>query len=213
VDEIGFPSKYLIDGIDRLGKSSLVKRIQDELGYHLVIHYDKPQVLTNYLIAAHGIKESTDPNYDFVKHLSVENIARYLYQEEVNRSMFELMKNDVPIIFDRTHLGEMVYAPLYRGYSGDYVYRFEKEFIDEKMYTQSYNVRLILLISSNTEMLQDDGRSFDPTKKDEEQKMFIEAFNKSQLTNKVIVDVHNGAGGYKSFEDVFTEAIYKPYKK
>lgn len=190
------PTKFLIDGIDRLGKSSLIKRIQDELGYHLVIHYDKPQVLMSYRY------ETTD-----------DNSARQVYQQQANLQMFSLMTTKVPIIFDRTHLGEMVYAPLYRKYSGEYVYNLEKQFVDDHKFTEMMNVRLILLTSSNTEMLQDDGLSFDPTKKNEEQDLFINAFHQSNLTNKVIVDVHDGNDGYKSFEQVYLEAIYKPAEK
>lgn len=212
MDEVGFPTKFLIDGIDRLGKSSLITRIQAELGYHLVIHYDKPRLLPNYLDLADCIKraEVSETDYDeSYRNLSVQNLALRLYQEEANRGMFNLMKTDVPIIFDRTHLGELVYAPLYRKYDGSYVYEMERDMVESKPYTIQDDVRLILLTSSNTEMLQDDGLSFDFSKKNEEQDRFIEAFNRSSIPNKVIVDVHNGQGGYKTFEEVFQEAIYK----
>lgn len=207
-----FPTKFLIDGIDRLGKSSLIQKIQEELGYHLVIHYDKPKVLANHLWAADMIKRSQDSDTDYdesYKNLSVENLARRLYQEDANINMFKLLQTDMRIILDRTHLGEMVYAPLYRKYSGEYVYDMEKELIQAKPFTYQNDIRLILLTSSNTDMLVDDGLGFDPSKKNDEQNMFIEAFHKSNLTNKVIVDVHNGKGGYKTYEEVFNEAIYK----
>lgn len=213
--ETGFPIKFLIDGIDRLGKSTLIKNIQEELGYHLVIHYDKPKVLANLVDMADCIKraEVSETDYDeSYRSLSVENLARRLYQEDANRGMFDLLKNKTPMIFDRTHLGEMVYAPLYRKYSGEYVYDMEKELIESKPFTHEDDIRLILLISSNTEMLVDDGLSFDPSKKNDEQSMFINAFNKSSIVNKVIVDVHNGEGGYRSYQDIFQEAIYKSHK-
>lgn len=197
------PTKFMIDGIDRLGKSSLIKKIQDEFGYHLVIHYDKPQVLKQYLDLAKEVTSSETP-----KGLSEENLARYYYQYDTNIRMFQMMENDIPTIFDRTHLGEMVYAPLYRKYSGEYVYTLEENFID-RMGETIDSTRLILLTSSNTEMLVDDGLSFDPAKKDEEQLLFIEAFNKSKLKNKVIVDVHNGNGGYKTYQQVYEEAMFK----
>lgn len=215
MDENGLPIKFLIDGIDRLGKSTLIERIQQELGYHLVIHYDKPKVLANYLDTADCIKraEVSETDYDeSYRSLSLENLARRLYQEDANRGMFNLLLNDTPIIFDRTHLGEMVYAPLYRHYNGDYVFEMEKQLLLSKPYTTEDTIRLILLTSSNTVMLLDDGLSFDPTKKNEEQERFISAFNRSAIVNKVIVDVHNGQGGYRSYDDVFIEAIYKSYK-
>lgn len=208
MDEDGFPTKFLIDGIDRLGKSSLIERIQEELGYHLVIHYDKPKALANFMVDAENMIGGTH-----VSDKAVTNQALKMYQEEANRGMFELLKSNVPIIFDRTHLGELVYAPLYRGYDGSYVFEMEKDLIESKFFTQASDIRLILLTSSNTDMLKDDGKSFDPTKKKFEQDLFIEAFHKSKLTNKVIVDVHDGAGGYKSFDQVFQAALYKPVSK
>lgn len=208
------PTKFLIDGIDRLGKSSLIRRILEVYGYFNVIHYDKPLVLEHSISIAEDIKnakpEELDPEYVKLQGLSVENIARRLYQEDANAGMFELMKSDASIIFDRTHLGEMVYAPLYRGYDGSYVYEMEQDLIEAKPYTYGGDIRLILLTSSNTDMLADDGLSFDPTKKLEEQNMFIEAFKRSKLVNKVIVDVHNGQGGYRTYNDIFTEAMLKP---
>lgn len=202
------PSKFLIDGIDRLGKSSLIARIQEELGYHLVIHYDKPKKLAKLFLKAENEIGGT--------HVGAGAVDRYalkMYQEETNKGMGELLKTKVPIIFDRTHLGELVYAPLYRKYSGDYVFDMEKDVIDTRHWSQHEEIRLILLTSSNTEMLKDDGLSFDVTKKDEEQQRFVDAFNRSNFTNKVIVDVHDGSGGYRSYDDIFWEAVYKAVDK
>lgn len=210
------PQIFMIDGIDRLGKTSLIKRIQAEFGYHVVIHFDKPQVLETYLTSAHEIKEADaqdlDPAYAAIQHLSAENIARFMYQDSCNRSMFDLMSSGASIIFDRTHLGECVYAPLYRGYSGDYVMQMEREFVENNTGRTTRNVRQILLTTSNFEILQDDGLSFNFANKEKEQDLFIQAFKAGVLPNKVMVDVHNGSGGYKSFEQVFMEAVYSPSK-
>lgn len=210
-----FPLKFLIDGIDRLGKSTLIKNIIEELGYHLVIHYDKPKVLNYYMGTAQMIKESAPEDTDYdesYRQLSPENLARRLYQEETNMGMFDLLRTDTPMIFDRTHLGEMVYAPLYRKYSGEYVYDLEKDYLDTRPYTSPGSTRLILLVSSNTDMLVDDGLGFDPAKKNDEQNLFIDAFNKSQIPNKVMIDVHDGKGGYRPYEDILMDALYKQPK-
>lgn len=211
-----FPFKFLIDGIDRLGKSSLIQKIQQEFGYHLVIHYDKPKLLGHLLWVADEIKsgdpEQMNPEYVKIQHLSRENIALRLYQEDANQGMFNLLLNDTPTIFDRTHLGEMVYAPLYRQYTGDYVYAMEKDALDAKPFSADDDIRLILLTTSNFDMLQDDGLSFDFNKKADEQQMFIDAFNKSYIVNKVMVDVHDGKGEYRSPQDIYVEAVFKGYK-
>lgn len=189
------PTKILIDGIDRLGKSTLVESIQKDFGYHLVIHYDKPKVLPFYSLQ---LLESGYPN---------DNEARRLYQVETNKVMFSLMKTKNPIIFDRTHLGEQVYAPLYRKYNGDYIYEMEKDFVESRPYTYKDDVVLILLTTSNFEMLVDDGLSFDPSKKEEEQARFIQAFERSLLPKRM-VDIHNGKGGYRTANEIAVEALF-----
>lgn len=182
-------TKFLIDGIDRLGKSSLANSIMNELGYHLMIHYDKPKVLSYY----------TSQEIE-------GNDARKKYQIECNSSMFNLLKTNLSVIVDRTHLGEMVYAPFYRGYDGDYVFGMEQNLINSKPYTYKDDIKLILLTTSNLDMLTDDGNSFDFSKKGEEQERFIQAFNMSQLT-KIKIDVHNGSGGYRSYKDILEEVL------
>lgn len=181
------PTKFLIDGVDRLGKSTLTQGLLDALGYHLCIHYDKPKVLSAY-------ENTKDP--------------RGVYQFECNKGMFNLLYSEVPIIFDRTHLGEMVYAPLYRKYSGDYVLAMEADLAHNKTYTYQDDVLLILLTTSNFDIVTDDGQSFDFSKKEDEQAMFKEAFGKSRLT-KIMVDVHDGKSGYKSKQQILAEVLNK----
>ncbi len=188
--------KFLIDGIDRLGKSTLVQNLQEELGYHLVIHYDKPKNLRN-----HRLYNVDGKLAEFSKEASLK-----IYQEQTNKHMFELMKTPIPIIFDRTHLGEMVYAPLYRNYSGDYVFDEELSFVFQR--PKNKDVLLVLLTTSSFEMLKDDGQSFDWTKKGLEQELFKNAFSKSVLP-KVMIDVHNGHGQYKDPYDILQEVLSK----
>lgn len=174
------PMQFLIDGIDRLGKSSLANNIMDRVGYRLMIHYDKPKLLSKYA------NRSSDP--------------LRLYQEMCNETMFDLIDSGMGIITDRTHLGELVYAPMYRGYDGDYVLRLERN-----VYTD--DCRLILLITTNFDMLEDDGESFDFSKKEEEQAKFLEAFRESSIKDKIIIDVHDGNGGYKDYNQILVEAL------
>lgn len=178
------PSKFLIDGVDRLGKSTLTESLMNDIGYFLKIHYDKPKALQ----ALGG--------------------DRGEYQRQCNVNMFELLRTYVPIIFDRTHLGEMVYAPLYRGYNGDYVLDMEKSLINVKSFTYQEDILLILLTTSNFDIVTDDGQSFDFSKKEDEQEMFKAAFNKSNFT-KIMIDVHDGNGGYKSKQQILSEVLNK----
>lgn len=167
--------KYIIEGIDRLGKSTLVKNMLNELGYHQVIHLAKPKIIEKYT------KESGDP------------LQRFQYEQYIN--YFEMLRApNLNLIFDRGHLGEVVYSPIYRKYSGDYVYEEEATLGDD--------VCLILLTTSDFNFLVDDGESYNWANKEKEQEAFIEAFHRSNIRNKKIIDVCNGQGGYKSSKEV-----------
>ena len=176
---------FIIEGIDRLGKDTLIKNIQNRLGYHFVLHYSKPERLAYY------------------------NDSLQEYQSDSFERGFALIDNGAagffrnPTIFNRFHLGENVYAPLYRGYDGDYVFKLEDDF-GAHTYTQ---VNLILLTTSDFSILKDDGESFDFSKKEEEQALFKKAFDKSILPNKVVIDVANGLGGYKDPLEILEEAL------
>ena len=176
---------FIVEGIDRLGKDTLIRNIQDALGFHFVIHYSKPEKLAFY------------------------NGSLQSYQAESFERGFALIDNCAagffrnPLIFNRFHLGENVYAPLYRGYDGDYVFKLEDDF-GAHTYSQ---VNLILLTTSDFSIVTDDGESFDFSKKEEEQEMFKAAFDKSILPNKVVIDVANGKGGFKSPQEILQEAL------
>lgn len=179
---------FIIEGLDRLGKSTLIEGIQNRYGYHLVIHYEKPKVLSTYL-------EATDDNV---------MVAQHQYQFDSFVTMFDLLENaHGPFILDRAHLGEMVYAPLYRGYPGDYVFELEQEYDLE-------GTRLILLTEDFTKSkhFKDDGESLGPeSARAKEQELFIKAFNKSTITNKKIVCVTGEDGNFRSPEEILNEVL------
>tara|TARA_R110000868_G_C10973188_1_gene771459 strand:+ start:13100 stop:13681 length:582 start_codon:yes stop_codon:yes gene_type:complete len=190
--------KYIIEGIDRLGKSTLTKSIMDYCGYHLVVHYDKPQLLKHYEELSKKIKAS-DP--EIRKFIGMTDPLQ-LYQKDVNEIMFEMIKTPrLNIIFDRGHLGECVYAPLYRKYSGDYVFDIEAKV------PEGTHVKLILLTTSNFDICVDDGESFNFDNKEAEQQLFINAFNRSELP-KVMVDVYDPkTGTFKTPEAILNEVL------
>ena len=106
--------------------------------------------------------------------------------------MFRMMMNckddDINIIFNRSHLGETVYSPLYRGYSGDYVFDIEKK------YTKALRENLYLITLTNdphTILKRDDGKSFYGN--EEEVKAEVDGFKRahrlSTIKNKLHIDV------------------------
>lgn len=191
------PNSWILEGCDRLGKSSLVKGIKNRLGFHQVIHFGKPEVLDIWFQdkVNGGATEAEAKAYAFEK-----------YQRKSFSNMFALMRSTANIIFDRAHLGEAVYADLYRGYSGDFVFELERRHPDVLVGRN----RLILLTEDfeHSRHFLDDGLSFDPAKRQEEQALFIRAYNKSQFVDKRIICVTDPlTGGYRDKEDILAEAL------
>lgn len=175
---------YIIEGIDRCSKSTLVQAIQHEAGFHQVIHYSKPQQLAIY-------------------NKRLGNPLRQ-YQYDSFMTGFELLKvKQASLIYDRFHLGETVYSPRYRGYSGDYVFNLEKiNGVDNWNH-----VRLILLTTSDFSIMEDDGDSFDWSAKEAEQLDFLVAFAKSTFMHKLVINVADGNGNYKPVEQILNEVL------
>ena len=108
--------------------------------------------------------------------------------------------HDNNLILDRGHISEAVYASMYRSYSGDYVWGLEK------CLENKYNIYLIVLINSVEKAIErEDGLSLsngDADKINIEISKFAEAYKKSCIQNKIIIDI-NGL----SIEEVFAQII------
>ena len=178
-------SKHMIfEGIDNVGKSTVIKRILDRVGYHPVIHFDKPVFLERY--AEFGDKA--------LKHYQTHSFECLL------KMMSELTCR---CIFDRSHIGEMVYAK-YRKYDGSYVYELEEKFLGMGS-SFCLNSRIVLLYTSNFDLLQDDGECFNFAAKEQEQEEFFKAVNRSRINLKQAVDIHDGNGNRKPVDTIIDE--------
>jgi hypothetical protein len=123
--------------------------------------------------------------------------------------MFKLINragDDINIVLNRSHIGEAVYSPMYRNYSGDYVFDLEKKYIDDLN-----NVKLILFTDTaenicRRDIARGDGQSFttDVNKKQMELDLFDRAFNKSILNKKRIELLGRSA------EEIFNTEV-KPF--
>ena len=159
----------IIEGTDNTGKDTQQNLIIEKL---------------NDLIF-HKVHYSSLPfRNDTEKHTS--------YSKEMYTDMFRMMialkDQDINVIFNRAHLGETVYSPLYRGYSGDYVFDIEKEFVN-KLREELY---LITLTNDpHTIMSRDDGKSFYTN--EEEIKAEVDGFNRahrlSKIKNKLMINI------------------------
>ncbi len=113
---------------------------------------------------------------DKEKHIS--------YSQKMYDDMFKLMMaskdKDINLIFNRSHLGESVYSPLYREYSGDYVFDIEKK------YVKQLRKELYLITLTNdphTILKRDDGLSFYGN--EEEVKAEVDGFNRAHRLSKI----------------------------
>lgn len=169
-----------VEGLDRCGKSTQITKIQPLL-------IDKPLHVLHYS-AIKGFS-------------STEEVREY--SERLYRSMFDILENSYKtnhFILDRSHIGEVVYSPMYRNYDGSYVYGLEKWHMSSPIWKEIY---LITFIDDAENVIKrDDGLSFtvELEKKRQEIQAFIDATLKSNIINKKIINI---AG--KDIETVFAE--------
>jgi hypothetical protein len=177
-------TSFVIDGIDRLGKNTLIDGIRDELGYFEMIHFQKPQVLRAYADSAAPL---------------------ITYQYESFKNGFLALQSGARFIFNRSWIGEAVYGPLYRSTNASWIWNLEQE-----MGARFLPVRLILLTEDfeKSTHFVDDGLSFDPSARQSEQARFIHAFGKSEIQDKRLICVTDPVtGGWRRREDILAEAI------
>lgn len=190
----------IVEGIDRLGKDTLITNLKHHLGARPVLHYQKPELLDVYLSQARTALGETASEIELKRH------AQLIYQQRSFYSMFGVLNNTVPVILNRAHLGECVYAHRYRGYDGSYVLGTEAMFIDELNYTFHVRTLLVLLYTDDFSFVKDDGASFDFSAKQEEQVDFMAAFDRSRIQRKLLLKVNKGAE-FRSQKELASEVL------
>jgi nicotinamide riboside kinase len=161
----------IVEGPDNVGKSTLIQNIKN--------HFNN--------FTMHSL------HYSNVRQDSPEAVIEY--SENLYAGMFEIMVNqsrfkNSGVICDRSHLGEMVYGPIYREYSGEYVLDIEKSYQHLRFIWD--NLVLVTLIDEPTRLVaRDDGLSFstDLSKKTTEINNFITAHEKSNIQHKLLLNI------------------------
>lgn len=165
----------IIEGPDRVGKDSLIKSLKNRFYREncIELHYS-------------GVKP-----YD--GGMSVKDVS-----VEINKNMFKILNTDFNFIVNRAHLGEMVYAPKYRNYPGDYVFELEKNLKRTDVFL------IILTDKAETLAKRDDGESFSNKVQDIENEieLFRKALKMSGIKNKLEISCSG-----KTKEQVASEAI------
>ena len=181
--------------------------IRQSPGSFHILHYSNIKGLDD---DNKGILREPSGVHDFSK---VRDLSVKQYQ-----SIFTFMR-DVAIpsedlfIYNRAHLSEYVYSPMYRNYDGYYVFALEKTILADKLSDKIY---LFSFIDDPKRIIErdvarGDGQSFslDVDKKKEELDRFTEAFKLSGISKKYLIDIEN-----KTIDDVaskISSAVFNIY--
>jgi len=160
---------YIFEGPDNVGKTTQINKLKKYL------EIEKSQLV-------HIL------HYSNIKGNDIFERSNHYYNQ-----MFGLMKfaanNNINLIFDRAHGGETVYSPIYRNYSGDYVYEIEQNY-NSKI---TANAKLFVFIDEPENLInREDGKSFSTEyeKKADEINRFGEFYNKSNIKNKYLININ-----------------------
>jgi len=159
----------IVEGLDRCGKDSLISSIIKESPNSKVVHWGFPQGNTNE------------------DRIAYQKMSFEFFMREYS---FLKMRNELDfLIWNRSHIGECVYGPMYRNSPSEWIFDLEKEFLTD---SQVY----LVYLHGDVEFLlkNDDGESFttDIEKKRNEARLFEEAVDKSLIKNKIKIKVNDG---------------------
>jgi hypothetical protein len=154
--------QVIFEGLDRCGKDTQITKF---------INNNKDKIF-------HTLKYSSLPFKDSEE-----------YSLKLYKKLFELLlSTDYNFICNRAHLGETVYAPIYRGYNSS-----EEIFNYEKIYLSDINdIFLIVFVDEAQNLfLRDDGLGLSTSIEDiEEEKLAFElAFERSSIKNKLLINI------------------------
>lgn len=133
------------------------------------------------------------PNHNEI-HLSKppKNTDPLLFTKAEYADYFINLKKSDLLVYNRGHIDEFVYGPMYRNQNIYWLKIYEQEFADILN-----NTCFVLLLSKNFNVMEDDGNSLDYSKREEEQNLFIKHFMESPFQHKIMLYTID-ENGYKS---------------
>lgn len=146
--------------------------------------------------------QSCLPNHKEI-HLSKppKDVDPLLFTKAEYADYFINLKKDQNLVYNRGHIDEFVYGPLYRNQNTYWLKIWEQEFAFDML-----NTTFVLLLSKNFNVMADDGNSLDYSKREEEQNLFIKNFDQSPFNNKIKLYTIND-NGYKSPDAIKSEFV------
>lgn len=175
------PTIILVEGPDNVGKTTLIRNLKN--------YFNSNTFSTVHFSHVRQESKKSYESYSYNLYRNMFKLAEY-HVKELNSCM----------ICDRSHIGEMIYAPLYRNYDGDYVRRLEEQ-------CEVLNNFVLFTLVGKPKSLKDreDGLSLSNGELNliiEETKNFKDATKKSYIKNKYIIDTNK-----RNETEVFMRAI------
>lgn len=155
--------RIIVEGLDNSGKSTLIDNI--------VKHYKHPFVKLHHYA----------PPFKSVQ----DNDA---FDLELYGNMTKIFTEFDHVIADRSHLGSLVYSPIYRNNDGRQILKIEEDLPDDV-------ILFTLIDDANNLIGRDDGLSLstDITKKNREIDLFRQAHTTSSIKHKLLINVQNNS--------------------
>lgn len=171
-------STIIVCGCDRTGKTTQIMKMKE--------HFEA-QGKSVHILHFENIK--LDEGIKF-KPAQMQQLSKVRYNDMLKLADEYATDDKTVLIFDRAHLGELVYAPLFRKYEGDYVLELETQ------YPNLIEHGKLIVFSDEAKNLvkRDDGNSLGkkPTKKKKQLEIdkFVAAFEASHIKDKHFININ-----------------------
>lgn len=176
----------IIEGTDRTGKDTLVNRLIADNRNVVKRHWSFPKGATNEEKTKYQ-KRSFNEEFFFYDLLNLH------------------APNDMIMIWNRAHIGELVYGTIYRDSQPEsWVWDLEYE----HNFDVSTEVYLILLYADPEFVAaKDDGKSYSAKLEDKTKEInaFLGAFDKSTIQKKIKIKVNEDRHSYKNHDAIYEE--------
>lgn len=156
----------IFEGIDRSGKSSVISeflKYQDlycSRAMYTTIHFSAPP--------------------DTLKGKKLSNNEKMYYIKRSYYSFAKFLSNSDNVLCDRFHLGEAIYAPIYRNYYPTYIRDLECTLNDN-----NNSLLVLLYCSKDTIIKRFDNKGIDISDISKILKMYKQEYNKSVIKHKL----------------------------
>lgn len=178
----------VLEGVDNVGKDTLIENFIRERKNIIVRHFSDPKGRTN--------EERIEyQRADFL----------YEFRKQRLREIMRKTPSDV-YIWNRSHIGEWVYGKIYRDYDPEWIFNMERVF----GFNDDPSIFLVLLeAEAEFSLKNDDGLSFTSNleKRKYEMQRFREAFERSGIINKKIINVTKNVTQFKKEQDIHGELL------